>query len=106
MRGLRYAVFFAINGVILGAGCDDGRAPRVDVGQGQACVSKDTFKIDRGRKLDLLFVVDDSPAMAAMDAKLAAAYPLLGSSFVPPRGGTPFNLHVAVVSASLGPSRT
>ena len=106
MRGLRGAAFSLIPLVSLVAGCDNGVSAPADAGAdaGPTCSIQNTFPSYNQRKVDLLFVVDDSPAMATMDAKLATAFPMLGSLFaglVDPQ----FNLHVAVVSASVGGGR-
>ena len=101
MRGLGDAIVSAVSLVALVAGCDDEPRRTGGSGDGPACVTEDTFASDGRRKLDILFVVDDSPSMATMDAKLATAYPLLAAAFAAPQDFR-FNLHVAVVSASLG----
>jgi len=106
MRILRGAVLSLIT--LMGAltACDDGRSATggPGAGAGPACAVQASFASDNHRKLDLLFVIDDSPAMAAMDAKLALAYPMLAAALVPQRD-PPLDLHVAVVSSSLGGGR-
>lgn len=86
-------------GVWFAAGCGDSRGPASDAGL--TCVSPEVFRISGNRKIDLLFVMDDSPAMANMEAKLASQLPGFLSSLADPASNLP-NLHVAVVSSSLG----
>src|SRR3569623_167503 len=102
MRKLGGAILSLISLFDVVAGCDDGRSSTADAGP--ACVIQTTFASDNHRKLDLLFVIDDSAAMATLDAKLATAYPALAAAFAP-QDQQPLDLHVAVVSASLGGGR-
>jgi hypothetical protein len=54
-------------------------------------------------KLDLLFMIDDSYSMAPLQMKFADAFPSVLQSFLTdPTTGRPADLHVAVVSSSLG----
>lgn len=85
------------------AGCGQSGSPAND--GGQSCVDTQTFKTAANPRLDVLFVVDDSPAMAGMQAKLAKVAPSLVTAFYnSARGGYP-DLHVAVVTSSLGGGR-
>jgi len=102
MRKLGGAILSLISLFDVVAGCDDGRSSTADAGP--ACGIQTTFASDNHRKLDLLFVIDDSAAMATLDAKLATAYPALAAAFAP-QDQQPLDLHVAVVSASLGGGR-
>jgi len=85
------------------AGCDKVRLPGVD--GGQLCVTNAVFNTDPNRKLDALFVVDDSPGMLGMQAKLAEAFPMLMAAFVDRTWGGYPDLHVAVVPSSMGGGR-
>jgi hypothetical protein len=67
------------------------------------CVSRQVFGSPGNRKIDLLFVIDDSPAMANMEAKLATQLPRFLPVLVEPPSH--FDLHVGVVSSSLGGGR-
>ena len=85
---------------IVPAACNSHRLAAPDPAMTSA--QKERFGLWRVPKLDLLFMVDDSPSMAPLQAKLSAQ---LGS-FIdalanPTTGGLP-DLHVAVVSSSLG----
>ncbi|HXI58845.1 MAG TPA: hypothetical protein VNO55_22415, partial [Polyangia bacterium] len=53
------------------------------------------------RNVDILFMVDDSPSMRPLQAKLAANFPAFVNVLSGLPGGLP-NLHVAVVSSSMG----
>ena len=54
-------------------------------------------------KLDLLFLIDDSASMAPMQARLAQELPSVLSHFAQdPVTGLPVDLHVGVVSSSMG----
>ena len=53
-------------------------------------------------KLDLLIMVDDSPSMATLQAKMATQMSVFLSGLVNPYTNGPLDLHVAVVSSSLG----
>jgi len=83
-------------------GCDERRVAVAD--GGQSCTTNAVFKTYPSRKLDVLFVVDDSPGMANMQDKLARGFPLFMPAFVDASGGYP-ELHVAVISSSLGGGR-
>lgn len=68
-------------------------------------MSNETFETEANDRVDALFVIDDSPAMAAMHDKLLGAFPSFITAFASPsRGGYP-DLHVAVVTTSLGGGR-
>jgi hypothetical protein len=62
-----------------------------------------TQEFDNGvpRNVDVLFMVDDSPSMRPLQTKLAATFPVFVNVLAGLPGGLP-NLHVAVVSSSLG----
>jgi len=53
------------------------------------------------RNIDVLFMVDDSPSMRPMQAKLAANFPVFVNVLTSLPGGLP-SLHLALVSSSLG----
>jgi hypothetical protein len=56
-----------------------------------------------GSKLDLLFLIDDSASMGPVQAKLAKELPSVLSHFTQdPITGLPVDLHVGVVSSSMG----
>jgi hypothetical protein len=54
-----------------------------------------------GRKLDLLFMIDNSSSMGPMQMALANAFPAFLEALAALPGGTP-SLHIAVVSSSMG----
>jgi hypothetical protein len=106
MRGLPvvFVLFVVLSAAALaGVGCDSGNLRTPDPGpfDGPACIWSDRISTEGKLKLDLLFVVDDSPAMANVQVKLERDLPrfLGGISDVTP------DLHVAVVSSSLGGGR-
>jgi hypothetical protein len=105
---IRKALIIASVG--LAAGCSDaGRARDPDAGADAnadgTCLSHQTFRDYGNRKIDLLFVIDDSPAMATMEPKLAAQLPGFLPALTDPTSNLPPDLHIAVVSASLGGGR-
>jgi len=54
-------------------------------------------------ELDLLFMIDDSSSMHPLQQKLVSAFPSILDTFkTNPRTGRPVDLHVAIVSSSLG----
>src|SRR5262245_48190484 len=53
------------------------------------------------RDLDILFMIDTSPGMAPLQAKLVAAVPAFIDALQALPGGLP-NLHLAVVSSDMG----
>jgi len=55
-----------------------------------------------GNKLDLLFMIDNSASMRPLQAKLRAQLPTFLDTLVDPATGNLPDLHVAVVSSSLG----
>jgi len=84
------------------AACGGSHSPVAD--GGQACVSNQIVETAGNRRMDVLFVIDDSPGMAGMHDKLVRAFPSFITAFVGVPGGYP-NLHVAVVSSSMGAGR-
>lgn len=87
------------------AGCGDSRPAGADAVPHQTCVVGENFQYSGTRKLDLLFVIDDSPAMANLEAKLQRELPTFISTLVDPTTKKVDNLHIAVVSSSLGGGR-
>ena len=65
-------------------------------------VERQTFRLSFNRKVDLLFMVDDSSSMAPFQAKMRARLPDFMDVLVDPVTGLLPDLHVAVVSSSLG----
>ena len=59
-----------------------------------------TFTTAVGNDLDLVFVIDDGPAMAGWQAKLAAQLPILMKAVQ--STPSPLGLHVGVISSDLG----
>jgi hypothetical protein len=55
-------------------------------------------------KMDVLFMVDDSPSMAPLQVKLAASFSRFAAVLAALPGGTP-DLHLGVVSSSMGAGR-
>jgi hypothetical protein len=72
---------------------------------GQACVSDETFKTAGNPRMDVLFVIDDSPEMVSMRDKLVPAFPSFITTFADATRADYPNLHVAVVSSSMGGGR-
>lgn len=68
---------------------------------GPAQIIKNRFQQSVNRDLDLLFLIDDSNSMAPLQAKMRARMPDFMDVLKGLPGGLP-NLHVAVVSSSLG----
>ena len=87
------------------AGCGNARPSVPDAAPDQTCVVHEEFQAHVNRKLDLLFVVDDSPAMANMEAKLARELPAFMPALVDATTNKFDNLHVGIVSSSLGGGR-
>jgi hypothetical protein len=65
-------------------------------------VNKATFALSSNRKVDLLFMVDNSSSMSPLQAKMRARLPDFMDALVDPVTGLLPDLHVAVVSSSLG----
>jgi hypothetical protein len=81
-----------------GAGGGSGSSP--DAGR-QTIIE---FPAPGNRDVDLLFMVDDSTSMAPLQQKLIAAFPAFIDALKGFPGGLP-NLHIAVVSSSMGAGR-
>ena len=64
-------------------------------------VQNKTFPVGQNRDLDLLFMIDNSPSMKGLQAKLAQRMPDFMEVLKDLPGGLP-NLHVAVISSALG----
>jgi hypothetical protein len=60
------------------------------------------FGVNLERNVDIVFMVDDSPSMAPLQAKLAASFPAFMK--VLERVGLP-NVHIGVISSDLGAGR-
>jgi len=67
-----------------------------------SAIQKRRFVQDANRKLDLLFMVDDSPSMAPLQAKLSQQLGNFMDVLTSPVTGKLPDLHVAVVSSSFG----
>jgi hypothetical protein len=66
--------------------------------------TSDIYQASVNRDLDVLFVIDDSSSMAPLQRKLAASFPVFIDVLEHLPGGLP-NLHLAVVSSSMGAGR-
>ncbi len=86
-------------GSLVLAGCLDREVSKIDVGTDP--VYTNTVKLNHGRKLDLLFVVDNSGSMAGEQASLAAEFPRFMEILQRVEGGAP-DLHIGVVSSDVG----
>ena len=89
--------------IVIGLACE--KPPTVAPPPDPTCVQKVNFSGLVRKKLDLLFVIDDSPAMASMEARLWPQLPHLLEALIDPTTREYPNLHVAVVSSSLGAGR-
>lgn len=68
---------------------------------GRVIMATATFPDPPNRDVDMLFMVDNSNSMAPLQTKLAQQLPAFMNVLKGLRGGQP-NLHVAVISSSLG----
>ena len=96
MHRAAFAWFLGLAAVGPPAGCSDPPAS-VD----PTTVEIKDIPINVNRDVDLLFVIDDSPAMADQQASLAAGFPRLLDVLSTVPGGLP-NLHLAVVTSDMG----
>lgn len=90
---------------LLATGCGDATLAPPVCGDG-ACGSEETVTWVMGggggnRDIDVLFVVDDTGAIAGSEDVLAAAYPLFAQLFQSDPSGLPA-MHVGVAAASVG----
>jgi hypothetical protein len=85
-----------------------GGSPRVDASHGTGGAPGADASCGAGgattdaRKLDILFMIDNSSSMAPLQAKLRAQVPAFIDTLADPATGTLPDLHVAVVSSSFG----
>jgi len=85
---------------VLAAGCDGALpGPCEDGSCGQQASWRRTFQQAINRKVDLLFVVDDTPAMAPFAGALADGFVDMGNQLAALSVGSPTSLHVGVVRA-------
>ncbi len=96
-RQLRWIVCAAVIPALWACGARKLVAP---VG-GPSQVIKNRFQQSVNRDLDLLFVIDDSVSMEPLQAKMRAQMPTFMNVLSGLPGGLP-NLHIAVISTSLG----
>jgi hypothetical protein len=68
---------------------------------GDSLAAREAFHVTPNRKLDLLFMIDDSPSMADKQTNLAANFPHLLDVLNQLPGGLP-SLHIGVVTSDLG----
>ncbi|MCP4445734.1 MAG: hypothetical protein GY811_10395 [Myxococcales bacterium] len=80
-------------------GCDLYTRPPKDLLEEGTVVAVQSLEVNR--KLDLLFVIDDSGGMREEQDAMAAAFPSLLNELQALEGGLP-DLHIAVVSTNLG----
>jgi hypothetical protein len=80
-------------------GCVDREVSKVEVDSDR--VYTNTVSLDLGRKLDLLFVIDNSGSMAGEQASLAAEFPRFMEILQRVEGGAP-DLHIGVVTSDVG----
>jgi hypothetical protein len=86
---------------LLGLGVACGSRQPVPSDRGTTCAIEERFQFSASRKLDIVFTIDDSPAMQSQQEKLATQLPDLMSVLETLPGGLP-DVHIAVVSSSLG----
>ena len=99
---MRNAVILtSLVGVGLLAGCPDRTISEVSPEQGR--VEYKDIPVDINRKLDILFVIDDSPSMADKQANLKANFPNFINVLNTIAGGLP-DIHLGVVTSDLGTS--
>ena len=100
-------------GGAVGVGGTDGGAPGVGGGAGRADASIDAPPVMDGwqvlapplsRKLDMLFMIDNSQSMLPLQSKLIASFPSFMNVLKALPGGLP-DVHVAVVSSDTGPAK-
>ncbi|MDB4955383.1 MAG: hypothetical protein JWO36_2952 [Myxococcales bacterium] len=97
---MRSAVItFSILGLSLLAGCPDRSISKVDPQQGRVEYKDIPVKINR--KIDLLFVIDDSPSMADKQTNLKANFMNFINVLNTIEGGLP-DVHIGVVTSDLG----
>jgi hypothetical protein len=71
---------------------------------GVTCTFKNRFQSSLARRMDFLFVIDNSPGMASVETRLSAELPKFLDALSVLPGGVP-DLHVAVVTSSMGAGR-
>ena len=67
-------------------------------------VGTDTFQQTLNREIDILFMIDDSPSMLPLQAKLLANFPVFMNVLKALPMGLP-DVHIAVVSSDTGPGQ-
>jgi hypothetical protein len=100
---MRHAVclssLLGITAVGLLAGCPDRSVSKPDVNQGR--VEYKDIPITVNRKIDILFVIDDSPSMADKQTNLKNNFPNFINVLNTIEGGLP-DVHIGVVTSDLG----
>src|SRR3954468_17978417 len=97
---MRNAVItFSVLGLSLLTGCPDRTISKVEPQQGRVEYKDIPIKINR--KIDLLFVIDDSPSMADKQANLKANFDKFINVLNTIEGGLP-DVHIGVVTSDLG----
>lgn len=91
--------FLALAAAGLLAGCPDRSISEVDPVQGRVEAKDIPIKINR--KVDILFLIDNSPSMADKQQNLADNFPKFIDVLDSIQGGRP-DVHVAVVTSDLG----
>jgi hypothetical protein len=86
---------------LLAVACRSGTGTTTVPPDGGAHQSQYTLDLNPRRELDLLFVVENTPGMAAKQRELARVLPLLFEELGKGPGGLP-DLHVGVVTSDLG----
>jgi hypothetical protein len=99
---MRNAVILtSVVGIGLLAGCPDRTISEVSPNQGR--VEYKDIPVTINRKVDLLFLVDDSPSMADKQANLKANFPNFINVLNTIEGGLP-DVHIGVTTSDLGSS--
>ena len=94
-------VLTSLLGVALLAGCPDRTISEVSPEQGR--VEYKDIPVNVSRKVDILFVIDDSPSMADKQKNLKANFPNFINVLNTIQGGLP-DVHIGVVTSDLGTS--
>ena len=98
---MRNAAVLSLFGVALLAGCPDRTISEVSPEQGR--VEYKDIPVDVSRKVDILFVIDDSPSMLDKQTNLKANFPNFINVLNTIQGGLP-DVHIGVVTSDLGSS--
>src|SRR3954464_8786991 len=99
MRHVCLSSLLGVTAVGLLAGCPDRSVSKPDVSQGR--VEYKDIPITVNRKIDILFVIDDSPSMLDKQTNLKANFPNFVNVLNTIQGGLP-DVHLGVVTSDLG----